>query len=73
MTKLFVFFKTDYRIMQVKSISEWSQGAFCNTFDLHLAPICLKDLCCVQLLSKIFIDSDFCHKYLHILYSFECL
>ena len=24
-------FKTDYRLMQVKSIA----GAFCNTFDLH--------------------------------------
>ena len=35
------FFKTDYRMMQVKSIAECSQGAFCNTFDLHLVPICL--------------------------------
>ena len=47
--KLFVFFKTDYRIMQVKSIAECSQGAFCNNFDLHLWPICLNDLCCVYL------------------------
>ena len=34
-------FKTDYRIMQIKSIAECSKGgrsrigAFCNTFDLH--------------------------------------
>ena len=27
----------------------------------------------VQLLSKIFIDSDFCHNYLHTLYLFACL
>ena len=30
--------KTDYHLMQVKR-------AFCNTFVLHLATICLKDLC----------------------------
>ena len=28
-------YKTDYRLMQVKSIAECSKGAFCNTFDLH--------------------------------------
>ena len=28
---------------------------------------------CIQLLSKIFIDSDFCHNYLHTLYVFACL
>ena len=28
---------------------------------------------CVQLLSKFFIDSDFCHNYLHTLYVFACL
>ena len=27
----------------------------------------------IQLLSKIFIDSDFCHNYLHTLYLFESL
>ena len=27
----------------------------------------------IQLLSKIFIDSDFCHNCLHTLYLFECL
>ena len=27
----------------------------------------------LQLLSKIFIDSDFCHNYLHTLYLFECV
>ena len=27
----------------------------------------------LQRLSKIFIDSDFCHNYLHTLYLFECL
>ena len=47
--KIVCFFKTDYRIIQVKSIAECSQGAFCNTFYLHLAPICLNDLCCVYL------------------------
>ena len=34
-------FKTDYRLMQVKCIAECSKRAFCNTFDLHLATICL--------------------------------
>ena len=34
-------FKTDYRLMQVKSIAECSKRAFCNTFDLHKATICL--------------------------------
>ena len=28
-------FKTDYRLMQIKSIAECSKRAFCNTFDLH--------------------------------------
>ena len=28
-------FKTDYRLMHVKSIAECSKIAFCNTFDLH--------------------------------------
>ena len=28
-------FKTDYCLMQVKSIAECSKGAFCNTFDLQ--------------------------------------
>ena len=28
-------FKTDYHLMQVKSIAESSKRAFCNTFDLH--------------------------------------
>ena len=38
-------FKTDYRKkMQVKSIAECSKRAFCNTFDLHKATICLYDL-----------------------------
>ena len=27
----------------------------------------------IQLLSKNFIDSDFCHNYLHTLYLFACL
>ena len=27
--------KTDGSLMQVKSITECSLGAFCNTFDLH--------------------------------------
>ena len=27
----------------------------------------------IQLLSKIFINSDFCHNYLHTLYVFACL
>ena len=29
------FFKTDYRLMQVKSSAECSKRAFCNTFDIH--------------------------------------
>ena len=28
-------FKRDYRLMQVKSITECSKGAFCNSFNLH--------------------------------------
>ena len=28
-------FKTDYRLLQVKSIAEYSKRAFCNTFDHH--------------------------------------
>ena len=28
-------FKTDYCLIQVKSIAECSRRAFCNTFDLH--------------------------------------
>ena len=36
-------------VMQVKSIAECSWGAFCNSFDLQLAPIRLNDLCCVYL------------------------
>ena len=28
-------FKTNYRLMQVKSIAECSRAAFSNTFDLH--------------------------------------
>ena len=31
------------------------------------------DVSDIQLLSKIFIDSDFCHNYLHTLYLFESL
>ena len=37
-------FKTEYRLMQVKTIAECSKralGAFCNTFDLHYANIFL--------------------------------
>ena len=34
-------FKTDYHLMQVKSIAECSKRAFCNTFDLHKGTICL--------------------------------
>ena len=32
-----LIFKSDYRIMQVKSIAECSLGAFCNSFDFHKA------------------------------------
>ena len=28
-------FKTDYRLMHVKSIAECSERAFCNTFHVH--------------------------------------
>ena len=34
-------FKPDYRLMQIKSIAECSKIAFCNTFHLHCATICL--------------------------------
>ena len=44
-----LFFKIDYRIMQVKNIAECSQGAYCYTLDLHLASICLYDICFVYL------------------------
>ena len=30
-----LFFKTDYRLKQLKSIAECSKRAFCNAFDLH--------------------------------------
>ena len=33
-------FKTNYHLMQVKSIAECSKRVFCNTFNLHLATIC---------------------------------
>ena len=39
------FFKTDYRLMQAKSIADCSKRAFCNTFDFHLANVCSYDLC----------------------------
>ena len=35
-------FKTSYRLMQVKGITEYSKRAFCNTFDLHKATIVFK-------------------------------
>ena len=35
--------KTNGSLMKVKSIAECSFGAFCNTFDLHLAIICLEN------------------------------
>ena len=47
--KIGCFSKTVDRIMQVKSIAECYQEAFCNTFDLHLALILSNDLCCVYL------------------------
>ena len=31
---------TNGSLMKVESIAEYSLGAFCNTFDLHLATIC---------------------------------
>ena len=36
--------KTGGSLMQVESIAECSRGAFCNTFDLHLAITSLEDL-----------------------------
>ena len=39
-TKTWVF-KIDYRLVQVKSVAECSKRAFCSTFDLHQATICL--------------------------------
>ena len=35
--------KTDGTLMQMESIAECSLGAFCNTFDLHLAIIGLEN------------------------------
>ena len=34
-------FKTDYRLIKVKSIAECSKRAFCSTLDLHQATIYL--------------------------------
>ena len=34
--------KTNGSLMKVESIAECSLGAFCNTFDLHYAIICLE-------------------------------
>ena len=35
---------TDYRLTQVKILQNAPKGAFCNTFDLYQATICLSDL-----------------------------
>ena len=35
-------FKTNGSLMKVESIAEWFLRAFCNTFDLHSAIICLE-------------------------------
>ena len=35
--------KTNGSLMKVESIAECSHGAFCNTFDLHKAKICLEN------------------------------
>ena len=43
------FFKTDNRLMQVKSNAECSHGAFCSTFDLHSDTKWLSDLCFVYI------------------------
>ena len=40
-------FKTDHRLMQIKVLQNAPKGAFCNTFDLHLATSCHLDLCFV--------------------------
>ena len=42
-----------------------------NAYTMHVFG--KKELLSIQLLSKIFIDSDFCHNYLHTLYLFACL
>ena len=34
-------FKSNYCLMQVESIAECSKRAFCNSFNLHKATICL--------------------------------
>ena len=44
--------------------------------DIFLSCICksnILNLRIIQLLSKIFIDGDFCHNYLHTIYLFESL
>ena len=46
-------FKTDYRLMQVKSIAECSKGTFCNTFDLDSATICHYHLFCLFLSGRL--------------------
>ena len=43
--------KTNDSLMKVESIAECSLGAFCNTFDLHLAIIGLENQFLVFLLS----------------------
>ena len=43
--------KTNYSLMKLESIAECSLGAFCNTFDLHLARICLENQVFVSILS----------------------
>ena len=37
-------------------------GAFCNTFNLHLVPICLNDLCCVYLKQVLLNSPTICNK-----------
>ena len=43
--------KTGCSLVQVDSIAECSGGAFCNTFDLHLAIISIESIFWIILLS----------------------
>ena len=53
-------FKTDYHLMQVKSIAECSKRAFCNTFDLHKATSPVENQNDLELDFKVFFFVDSC-------------
>ena len=62
-----IFVKSSFPQRKIDLQTELQATAVSVTIDRKIT------ICSVQLLSKIFIDSDFCHNYLHTLYLFACL